>query len=91
MGCGNAVLVCLASDAIKIQCVTCLMPQTTFPRFTHVILWPQMQTNINNKFQPRPRHGKHTQSQKGNTAEASPNLAKFFLPVENAKLITLIN
>ena len=50
----HAVLVYLAFDSIKIQHVTSLIPQITFPRFTHVFFWPQIQTNINNKSQPRP-------------------------------------
>ena len=53
-GRAHAVLVYLAFDSIKIQHVTSLMPQITFPRFTHVFFWPQIQTNINNKSQPRP-------------------------------------
>ena len=53
-----AVLVYLAFDLIKMQHVTFLMLQTTFPRFTHVFFWPQIQTNINNKSQPRPSMSK---------------------------------
>ncbi len=50
----HAVLVYLAFDSIKKQHVTFFTPQITFPRFTHVFFWPQIQTNINNKSQPRP-------------------------------------
>ncbi len=50
----HAVLVYLASDSIKKQHVTFFTPQITFPCFTHVFFWPQIQTNINNKSQPRP-------------------------------------
>ncbi len=47
-GRAHAVLVYLAFDSIKIQHVTFLMPQITFPCFTHVFFWPQIQTNVNN-------------------------------------------
>ncbi len=53
-GRAHAVLVYLAFDSIKKQHVTFFTPHITFPRFTHVFFWPQIQTNINNKSQPRP-------------------------------------
>ncbi len=63
-GRAHAMLVYLAIDSIKIQHVTFLTPQISFPRFTHVFFWPQIQTNINNKSQPRPSMPKSHSPQK---------------------------
>ncbi len=51
----QAVLVYLAFDSIKRQHVTFLIPQITFPTVhSCLFLALQIQTNINNKSQPRP-------------------------------------
>ncbi len=42
---------------IKSQCVTCCLPLFTLCRLTHVIFWPQIQTNVNNSHHPRPSMG----------------------------------
>ena len=42
---------------IKSQCVTSCLPLFTLCGLTHVIFWPQMQTNVNNSHHPRPSMG----------------------------------
>ncbi len=42
---------------IKSQCVTCCLPLFTLCGLTHVIFWPQIETNVNNSHQPRPSMG----------------------------------
>ncbi len=78
-GRAHAVLVYLAFDSIKKQHVTFFTPQITFPHFTHVFFWPQIQTNINNKSQPRPSMPKSHSPKKAMLGPPNPNLAKFFL------------
>ena len=56
----HGAMLCLfvwALMTIKNQSVTCCLPLFTFWQLTHVIFWPQIQTNINNSVQPRPRMG----------------------------------
>ena len=56
----HSAMLCLfvwALMAIKNQSVTCCLPLFTFWQLTHVIFWPQIQTNINNSNQPRPSMG----------------------------------